>query len=116
MMLTLLACAAFAADITGAWSGNMTMGDNEFTLTYNFKQDGGKLTGTVLTPHGDPLPLVDGKVDGDKISFAVNVDMNGGTARFVSTGTVKGEEIAITTKAENGGEFPTANMTLKRAK
>jgi hypothetical protein len=116
LILMVLAAAAMAADITGAWSGTASMGDNQITLTYNFKQDGDKLTGTVVGPQGDPLPLVDGKVDGDKVAFAVNVDMNGNNAKFVSTGTIKGEEIAITTKVENNSDFPPIQITLKRAK
>ena len=49
---------------------------------------------------------------GDKISFAVSVDMGGNPTKFVSSGTVKGEEIALDTKA---GDF-VSTMTLKRAK
>ena len=116
LLLLVLAGAALAADITGVWSGTASMGDNQFTLTYNFKQDGGKLTGTVTGPEGDPRPLVEGKVEGDKVGFAVNVDMNGDIAKFVSSGTIKGDEIAITTKVENGPDFPPISMTLKRAK
>lgn len=115
-MLAVLAGAVFAADITGTWSGTLSMGDNQFPLTYNFKQDGDKLTGTVVGPQGDPLPLVEGKVDGDQLTFAVKVDMNGDTAKFVSTGTIKGEEIALTTKVEKGPDFPPSTMTLKRTK
>jgi hypothetical protein len=115
VMLLIFAGAALA-DITGAWSGNLTMGDNQLTLTYNFKQDGAKLTGTVITPQGDPIPLVDGKVDGDKVSFAVKVDMNGTPAKFLSSGTIKGEEITITTTAETGSDFPPISLTLKRSK
>lgn len=115
-MLAVLAGAVFAADITGTWSGTLSMGDNQVPLTYNFKQDGDKLTGTVVGPQGDPLPLVEGKVDGDQLTFAVKVDMNGDTAKFVSTGTIKGEEIALTTKVEKGPDFPPSTMTLKRTK
>ena len=115
-MLAVLAGAALAADITGTWSGTLSMGDNQFTLTYNFKQDGDKLTGTVVGPQGDPLPLVDGKVDGDQVTFAVNVDMGGEAARFASTGTIKGDEIMLNTKVEKGPDFPPSTMTLKRAK
>ena len=45
------------------------MGDNPMSLTYAFKQDGEKVTGTVTTPHGDAIPLSDGKIAGDKISL-----------------------------------------------
>jgi opacity protein-like surface antigen len=115
LILVILSGAALAADITGSWSGTMSMGDNQFTLTYNFKQEGGTLTGSVVTPNGDALPLSEGKVDGDKLSFAVKTEMNGGTVKFVSSGTIKGEEITITTKSEGGGhDFPETPVTLKR--
>ena len=91
------------------------MGDNPFPLTYAFKQDGEKLTGTVTGPQGDPLPLNDGKVVGEKISFFVQVDMGGNTAKFVTTGMIKGEEIALTVKAEGGPDFG-GSITLKRVR
>jgi len=114
ILLTLLAVAAWA-DVTGTWKGEFTGPDgNSFTLTYSFKQDGDKLTGTVEGP-GGPLDLQDGKVTGNKISFWVTVDMGGNSAKFVSEGTVKGDEISLTTKMEGGDmEFPA--MTLKRQK
>ena len=91
------------------------MGDNPFTLTYAFKQDGEKLTGTVTGPQGQPLPVSDGKVVGDKVSFFVQVDMGGNPAKFMSQGIVKGDEITLTTKVEGGEDFGGA-MVLKRVK
>jgi opacity protein-like surface antigen len=114
LILAILPAAAMAADITGSWSGTMSMGDNQFTLTYNFKQEGGTLTGSVVPPNGEALPLSEGKVDGDKVSFAVKTEMNGGAVKFVSSGTIKGEEITITTKVEGNHDFPETPMTLKR--
>ena len=103
---------ALAADITGAWTGS-TKGPNgdDFALTFNFKQDGAKLTGTVVGPQGDPLQITDGKVDGDKMSF--NVSFNGMTINH--DGVIDGDEIALKTKSDQGG-FPEMQMTLKRAK
>ena len=109
--------AALAADISGSWTGSMSMGDNQFMLTYTFKQDGEKLTGTILTPQGDSLPLIDGKIAGDKLSFAVKVDMNGNLVKFLSEGTIKGpDEIVIATHTEDGNNFGGGDMTLKRTK
>jgi hypothetical protein len=73
VLFLLLATAAWAADVTGTWKGEVSSPDgNSFSLTYTFKQDGAKLTGTVLSPQGDDrLPLDNGKVEGDKISFSV---------------------------------------------
>ena len=119
LFATALLCAIFAgvalaADITGNWTGTIQMGDNPFPLTYAFKQDGEKLTGTVTGPQGDPLTLQNGKVTGDKVSFFVNVDMGGTPAKFSSEGVIKGDEITITTKTEGGPDFPP--MTLKKGK
>jgi hypothetical protein len=115
VLCAIFAGAALAADISGNWSGTMQMGDNPFTLTYAFKQDGEKLTGTVTGPQGQPLPLNDGKVVADKISFFVQVDMGGNPAKFISQGIVKGDEITLTTKIEGGEDFGPP-MVLKRVK
>jgi hypothetical protein len=116
LLLIALACATFtgmllAADVSGNWAGTMSFGDQQIPLSYTFKVEGDKLTGTIHGPQGD-LPLSEGKVEGDKITFAVSVDMGGNPTKFVSSGTVKGEEIALDTKA---GDF-VSTMTLKRAK
>jgi hypothetical protein len=116
VLCAIFAGAALAADISGNWSGTMQMGDNPFTLTYAFKQDGEKLTGTVTTPQGQALPLSDGKVVADKVSFFVQVDMGGNPTKFVSQGTIKGDEITLTTKVEGGEDFGGGPMVLKRVK
>ena len=115
VLCAIFAGAALAADISGNWSGTMQMGDNPFTLTYAFKQDGEKLTGTVTGPQGAPLPLNDGKIVGDKVSFSVQVDMGGNPSKFSSQGVIKGDEITLTTKVEGGEDFGPP-MVLKRVK
>jgi hypothetical protein len=64
---------AVVADLTGKWSGTIKTPDgSELPVTYNFKADGAKLTGTVESPQGT-VPVDNGKIDGDKFSFSVNV-------------------------------------------
>jgi hypothetical protein len=118
LLATAVLCVTFAgavlaADISGNWSGTMQMGDNPLDLTFVFKQDGEKLTGTVATPSGD-LPLSEGKVVGDKISFFVMADMGGTPTKFISVGTIKGDEITIATKTDAGEDY--GSMVLKRVK
>jgi len=109
------AMAAWADDISGTWTGSISGPDgNSFALTYSFKQDGEKLSGSVTGPQGDPLPIENGKVQGDKISFAVNVPFNGGT-KFLSEGTIKGDEITLNTKSEAGDALG-GPMTIKKQK
>jgi opacity protein-like surface antigen len=116
VLMAVLAGAALAADITGKWTGTSSMGDNAFTLTFAFKQEGEKLTGTVTGPQGDPLPISDGKVQGDKLSFTVKVDMGGNSMKITHDGVIKGEEITLGTKVEGGQDFGGGPMTLKRTK
>jgi hypothetical protein len=61
-------------------------------------------------PSGDPLAIDNGKVDGDKFTFTVA--FNGAT--ITHTGTITGDEIKMTTKADQG-DFPGAQLTLKRS-
>ena len=115
LLCVVFAGVAVAADISGNWSGTMQMGDNPISLTYAFKQEGEKVTGTVTTPHGDAIPLSDGKIAGDKISFYVQVDMGGNLTKFASEGVLKGDEITLTTKSEGGPDMGPP-MVLKRVK
>jgi hypothetical protein len=105
---------AFAADITGKWTGEGGP-DGGMTVTFNFKQDGVKLTGTTSGPGGE-LQIKDGKVEGDKIVFTVSFDGGGGEMKIVHEGTIKGDEITLKIKMGDGGDGPGGEMTLKRAK
>lgn len=109
-IVVFFAISAFAVDVTGSWTGEAKGPNGEsFPLTFAFKQDGAKLTGTVTGPQGDPIEISNGKMDGDKISF--DVSFNGMTIQHA--GTVSGDEIKLTTKSD---QFPGGDMTLKRAK
>ena len=111
-MLALAPLAAHAAtNVTGDWTGSMQGGNGDFQLTFTFKQDGATLTGSVQGPQGDPLPIANGKIDGDKISF--DIVFNGTTISH--EGTVTGDEIKLSSKSSDG-DFPPNTFTLKRAK
>ena len=112
MFVLLSATLALAADVTGAWTGQVQGPNGEgFQLTFTFKQDGAKLTGTVTGPQGSPIDISNGKVDGDKISFDVAV--NGTTIKH--DGVVSGDEIKLNTKADDPN-FPAGTLTLTRTK
>ena len=96
--------ALAATDVTGTWTGSIQMGDagggggDGMQLSFTFKQDGATLTGSVNGGQGDPMPISNGKVDGDKISFTI--DVNGTT--ITHEGTVNGDEIKLTSKSSDG--------------
>jgi len=106
--------AALAADLTGTWAGTLATQNGDYALVNTFKQEGAKLTGTLLPPRGDTVEIQDGKVDGDKVSFVFEVAYNGGM-KFLNEGAIKGDEIAVTTTQQGGGEYG-GTLTLKRQK
>jgi len=73
----LLCCIAFCyaviADMSGQWSSTFNAPDgNAYPLTYTFKIDGAKLTGTLETS-GMSIPVDSGKVKGDSLWFSIDV-------------------------------------------
>ena len=108
------ALTARAADVTGSWSAEMTTPDgNSFPLQFTFKQDGTTLTGTIQGPQGDAIPISDGKVEADKLSFKVS--FNGMTITHDGVINADGDEIKLSSKSDSG-DFPAAEMLLKRVK
>ena len=136
VLLALASATALAADVTGTWTAQMGGPDGDgFTMTFHFKQSGTKLTGTMDGPQGDPMQISEGKVEGNKISFAIKMEGPGGEGmKMIQEGTVNGDEIVLNTKIEGGpdggrggppdgggpppggGRGPGGSMTLKRSK
>lgn len=64
------------AKLAGSWEGKIARQDGEeMTMTFLFKIDGEKLTGTVTSPRGE-REISDGKAKGDELSFSVKLGEN----------------------------------------
>ncbi|HUD22639.1 MAG TPA: hypothetical protein VMQ60_07320 [Acidobacteriaceae bacterium] len=116
LMMALTPITAHAAtDVSGTWTGSFAGPDGGagFQISFTFKQDGDKLTGSVQGAQGDAIAITDGKIDGDKISFKVS--FNGATITHEGTISAAGDEIKLTSKSDQGN-FPGGEMTLKRSK
>lgn len=109
VVVTCLVClfgvlALQAADITGKWTAQVpTRGGELRPTTFVFKQDGARLTGT-MTSFDRDVPIEDGKVEGDQISFTVTLSFGGNEMRFLYKGVVSGGEIKFTRQREGGGQ------------
>jgi hypothetical protein len=91
-----------AADVDGIWTGRIAGRNNELRdITFRFKMQGDLLTGKMYGDDDD-LPIADGKIEGDRISFTVGSDFGGGRFRFVFHGTVSAGEIRLTREREGG--------------
>jgi hypothetical protein len=65
------------AALDGTWTGTVGGPQGEFPVSFTFKSDGAKLTGTTTGLDGTPVPLKDGKIDGSNLSFLVSLDFGG---------------------------------------
>jgi opacity protein-like surface antigen len=94
--LLLLAAPAYAADVDGKWTGTVSTPMGDLPVQYEFKADGTNLTGTTLGFDGGSVPIKNGKVDGNKISFTVTFDFGGMTLDLSYIGVVSTSEIKMT--------------------
>jgi len=113
--LLLIASFALAADIDGKWTGQIaSMGGDPMTLTYTFKANGATLTGTSLGPDGKEIPIKNGKIEGNNISFQISVDLGGNEMKFDYKGVLSGDQLKISFGMGMGA--PPQEFTLKKAK
>ncbi len=113
-LLGLLTLTALAADISGKWTAQVPgRGGQTREQTFNLKADGNTLTGTVSGRGGD-MPIAEGKIDGDTISFTQTMEFNGNTMKLIYKGTVSGDEIKFS-RTRDGGEGQAQEFTAKRA-
>lgn len=91
----LLAAPAFAHDADGKWEGMIDTPMGAIPVGFTFKTDGAALTGTSLGPDGGAIPIKNGKVDGSKISFSVDLDFGGMAITLNYVGTAAPDKIAF---------------------
>ena len=96
LALCLFSVPAFAADVDGKWAGTVATPNGEVPVGFTFKADGATLTGTMQGMDGMDIPIKDGKVDGNNISFAVSLDLGGMPLELSYTGVVAPAEIKLT--------------------
>jgi hypothetical protein len=112
-------CLAFggalaAADVAGKWVAQVPGRDGQTReTTFTFKVDGAKLTGTMATQMGE-TQISDGKIEGDNLSFSVQLSFGGNDIKLLFKGKVSGDEIKFTRERE-GGQGRAQEFTAKRA-
>ena len=115
-VLLLSVSVAFGADIDGKWTGKYDSGMGEaMNMEYTFKAEGNTLTGTSIGgAEGATTPIANGKIDGNKISFSVTVDVMGQEMKFDYTGELSGDKLNL--KFDMGGMGFGGEFSVQRAK
>lgn len=107
ILLAMCFILGMAPGIDGRWTTSIPGPNGDMQLVFTFKASGDSLTGTVASAMGT-LPISDGKIEGNKISF--NVDINGTV--IAHKGTISGDVIHLEAQGMQGRDF---KMVLKRA-
>jgi len=113
VFLAVMTVSLCAADVGGKWVGDVNTPDGQsISLTFTFKLDSGKVTGTVTGPQGD-IEIADGKMDGDTLQFVFNVDAGGQQLNFKCTGKLAADDQLKITM--NGGGDMSFEVNTKRS-
>ncbi len=75
--------------------------ETRLPTTFTFKVEGNKLTGTVNSLRGN-YEILDGKVDGDSITFSALVSVNNNRLRLLYDGRITADGIDFISKFEGG--------------
>ena len=109
-----LAALVRAADPSGRWTATFTTEVGEQQYTFEFKVKGSTLTGTAKSNLIGESELLEGKVDGDKISFVENANFQGMPLKITYSGTMtSADEIAFT---RNVADLANEKLVAKRVK
>lgn len=102
--------ASHAEGIGGKWKTSVESPQGTMEMTYTFKVEGQKLTGSISTPMGD-IEILKGEVNGNEFSF--EIDMMG--TAVPNKGKLEGEEIKLKMEMPDGapGGGP-GEMTLTK--
>ena len=113
-LIAAFALVAQAADVDGKWIAQVPGREGQIRqVTYTLKADGDKLTGSMTGREGQEIPISDGKITGDTLSFVVTMEFGGNTVKWNHTGKLAGDEIQF---KREGGMGPAREFTAKRAK
>ncbi len=96
LAVTFLAIA-YAAGATGKWTATFNTQVGEQKYTWDLTAAGSKLTGKYTSSNGNG-EIIDGKVDGNNLSWVENLDYQGMPLRIEYNATLSGDELKISRK------------------
>jgi hypothetical protein len=104
----------YAADIAGTWKASFDTQVGQQNYTYTFVVKDTSLTGKIQSEMGGTTDILDGKIDGDKVSFVEIFKFDGMEIRITYSGHVtSADEIKFTRQV---AEFATEELVAKRVK
>ncbi len=97
--LLVAAAPLAAAPVDGSWSGSVPTPNGDFPVTFKFMADGTMLNGSMLGMDGMELPIANGKIEGNNLSYTLSLDFGGMPFELSYKGVLAGDQIALTGEA-----------------
>ena len=114
LLLLLGMARVLAADITGTWKASFETQIGQQNYTYQFVVKDTTLTGKIQSEMGGTSELLQGKVEGNKVSFVEIFKFEGNEIQITYTGQITSDdEIKFTRQV---AEFATEELVAKRVK
>src|SRR5690554_7150778 len=110
-VLAAVAAPASAGELAGRWTAEFDSPIGVQKYVYVFQGAGDSLTSEATYDHSlgkGTVPLKELKVDGDKVSFTEQLSIDGMELTITYSGTLAGDEIALT---RNVGDFGAEQLT-----
>jgi hypothetical protein len=119
-LATMLTLPAVAQSAAGRWNASVDTEFGPFAFVFEFVVDAaGKLTGAMQNELIGAIPIAEGAIKGNDISFKLTFAGPDGSMTINYSGTVKGDELELTSKFEGtpppGGQAET-KFTATRQK
>jgi hypothetical protein len=106
-LLMIMATRIFSADISGEWVVEAVDEKGVVAKTYyEFIVEGNKLTGSVLGYRENEWPIIDGRINGDKISFMIKQSVGDRIVTYIYTGKASGDTIKLEVTPVRDSGFP----------
>ena len=111
-----LVIPALAQGIDGKWEATQTTQRGEVKITFDLKNAGGNVSGTVSQGQGQPQEIKNGKLEGNKVTFETSQPPRGGgdPVTVSWTGTLSGDSLKLT--RSGGGRGGPQELEAKRVK
>lgn len=103
-LLAMVAAAALATDITGAWKATADGPNGAMERTFVFKVERAKVTGETTSSMMGKSTITDGKIEGDAITFTITGKIGDNEMKLNYTGKIKDNEIVFQSSAGGGGQ------------
>ena len=102
-LVLIAALNVLGAEVTGVWKATAEGPQGQMERTFTFKADGSKLTGETVSQMMGKSSIDNGKVEAGALSFQIKVKFQDQEMLIQYKGSVKGDEIKLTSELPNGG-------------